>query len=106
MKKSIITIAIALCSIGAYCQQKVLPDTIRVKFTKTELQEIANKLDSVENMIVKTSTLPSYQVMSFNARIQAAFLTLWIQTNKQLVTVDTTKKPVVNKAIVKKVSPH
>ncbi len=104
--KQLIFIAVLFVAFStAKAQQKVLPDTIRIKLTKNELQEIANKLDSVENILVRSSTWPSNQVAAFNARIQASFMTLWVQTNKQLIVTDTTKKPVV-KVIPKKASTH
>lgn len=82
--KTILTIA-ALFIVFSAAQAQKLPDTIKIKLSARQFQVIAGKIDSLETLLVNTSTLPSNALSAFNHRVNQAFDVLYKQVQEQLV---------------------
>lgn len=82
--KQLLILAILICSISVSAQSH-LPDTIRIKLTASQIQAIANKIDSLQTTLTMTSTMPSSTISQFNQRVNIVFAPLWAQIQKQLV---------------------
>lgn len=84
MKKLILLLIITVIGLSAHAQVK-LPDTIKLKLTATQMQAIANKIDSLQTTLTMTSTMSSTTISQFNQRVNIAFAPIWEQVRKQLV---------------------
>ncbi|HXP51671.1 MAG TPA: hypothetical protein VN922_17065 [Bacteroidia bacterium] len=94
MKKLTILLPTLLFALSVSAQTKHIPAKNTIILTDKEIIAISAHIDSVQQALVQTSTIPSIQVQGLNQRLNLALYAIWRQIS---FVPDSAKKVEVKK---------